>query len=202
MTIHVIDSSVVLWGQTIMYTAYCLAIISVVAWFARGITRTPGAPSRITNKVFYGWVGFLVALGVSIHLTTYNTIPWVKDDIHGTHDYVASYDIGVGDHQWRLPTKQLDVPCGELVRFSVTSDDLTYGFGLFRSDNSMVAQMQVVPGRANNLVWRFEANGVYSIRSTEYSGPKGAHMVATDSVSVTGCSTDDDATTKVEEASR
>lgn len=199
MTTYVIDSSVVLWGQTIMYTAYCLAIISLVAWFARGITRPADRTSRITPTVFYVWVGCLTVLGVSLHLVTYNTIPWVKDDLHGSEDFVASYDIGVGDHRWQLPATAITVPCQKLVRFSVTSSDLTYGFGLFRADDSMVAQMQVVPGHANNLLWTFEANGIYSIRSTEYSGPKGAQMVVPDAVTVTGCTTDDAA---AQEASR
>ena len=193
MTTYVIDSSVVLWGQTIMYTAYCLAIISVVAWFALRITRPTDHVSRITPKVFYVWVGCLTVLGVSLHVVTYNTIPWVKDDLHGSDDYVASYDISVGDHEWQLPDATIKVPCNKLVRFSVTSSDLTYGFGLFRADDSMVAQMQVVPGHANNLLWTFEANGVYSIRSTEYSGPEGAEMLVPDAVAVTGCDTTDDA---------
>ena len=188
MRLLVIDSSVVLWGQTIMYTAYCLAIISLVWWFATRITR-PAGSSRITPKVFYTWVGFLAVLGVSLHLVTYNTIPWVKDDLNGSDDYAASYDITVGDHTWQLPEETMQVPCNELVRFSVTSTDLTYGFGLFREDNSMVAQMQVVPGHDNDLLWTFEADGVYSIRSTEYSGPEGDGMVVPDAVEVTGCDT-------------
>ncbi len=191
MVTFVIDSSVVLWGQTIMYTAYCLAILSLVAWFARGITHEQSGTSRITPKMFYIWVGFLTVLGVSLHLVTYNTIPWVKDDLHANPDYVASYDITVADHEFTLPSEQLQVPCGKLVRFSVTSNDLTYGFGLFREDNSMVTQMQVVPGHPNNLVWTFEADGVFSIRSTEYSGPKGAQMIVPDAVKVTGCGTSD-----------
>lgn len=69
-----VDSNTVLWGQTLMYTAYCLAIISVVAWFARKITRPKGSHD-VTPKLFYGWVGFLALLGVSLHLLTYNTIP-------------------------------------------------------------------------------------------------------------------------------
>ncbi len=181
----VVDSSVVLWGQTIMYTAYCLAIISLVWWFATRVTKPAGA-SRITPRVFYVWVGFLAVLGVSLHLLTYNTIPWVKTDLHGSDDVAASYDITVGDHRWQLPETPLQVPCDELVRFSVTSTDLTYGFGLFREDNSMVAQMQVVPGHANDLLWRFESDGSYSIRSTEYSGPEGDGMVVPDAVEVTG----------------
>jgi len=186
MRLLVIDSGTVLWGQTLMYSAYCLVIISLVWWFATRITR-PAGESRITPKVFYTWVGFLAVLGVSLHLVTYNTIPWVKDDLNGSDDYAASYDITVGDHTWQLPEKTMQVPCNELVRFSVTSTDLTYGFGLFREDNSMVAQMQVVPGHDNDLLWTFESDGVYSMRSTEYSGPEGDGMVVPDAVEVTGC---------------
>jgi cytochrome c oxidase subunit 2 len=73
---------------------------------------------------------------------------------------------------------------GDLVLFDVKSNDLTYGFGLFRKDNSMLFQMQVVPGHRNDILWRFEKPGVYTIRSTEYSGPKGAEMVVADAVEV------------------
>lgn len=187
MRAAVIDSTTVLWGQTIMYTAYCLVIISLVGWFAMRVTKPAGAPSRISTKIFYTWVGFLAVLGVSLHLITYNTIPWVADDLHGNPNYAASYDITVGNHEWQLPEQQLQVPCNELVQFSVTSTDLTYGFGLFRPDDSMVAQMQVVPGSENKLLWTFNNDGVYSIRSTEYSGPEGYEMVVPDAVHVTGC---------------
>jgi len=187
-----VESDTVLWGQTIMYTAYCLAIISVMGWFALRITR-PQSQRRVTPAVFYGWVGFLVVLGVSLHIVTYNTIPWVKDDLHSNPNFVASYDITVANHQFTLPSAQLDVPCGKLVRFSVTSEDLTYGFGIFRHDNSMITQMQVVPGHANNLLWTFQKDGVYTIRSTEYSGPLGAHMLVPDAVKVTGCGAHDNA---------
>lgn len=185
-----IESNTVLWGQTIMYTAYCLAIISVMSWFALKVTR-PESHLAIKPRLFYGWVGFLVVLGVSLHIVTYNTIPWVKDDLHNNPNFVARYDITVADHAFTLPSAQLDVPCGKLVKFSVTSQDLTYGFGIFRDDNSMITQMQVVPGHPNDLLWTFEKDGVFSIRSTEYSGPLGAHMIVKDAVKVTGCGTTD-----------
>ena len=55
--------------------------------------------------------------------------------------------------------------------------DLTYGFGVFRRDHSMVFQMQVVPWNDHNTIkWTVPENGDYTIRSTEYSGPKGAQM--------------------------
>ena len=85
------------------------------------------------------------------------------------------------------------VPCNEYVVFDVVSNDLTYGFGLFRKDGSLVTQMQVVPGDRNDLMWLFHKNGVYTIRSTEYSGPKGGrHMTLIEAVVVQGCDKDDE----------
>jgi len=66
----------------------------------------------------------------------------------------------------------------------VVSKDLTYGFGLFRRDNTMAFQMQVIPGHINDILWQFDRPEVYSIRSTEYSGPKGIKMIVRDVVEV------------------
>lgn len=83
------------------------------------------------------------------------------------------------------------INCDEVVLFDVTSNDLTYGFGLFRSDWSMLFQMQVVPGHPNEILWKFSKNGVYTIRSTEYSGPRGVRMIEENAVEVRGCDTSD-----------
>jgi len=40
-------------------------------------------------------------------------------------------------------------------------------------------------------MWIFHKNGTYYIRSTEYSGPKGAHMIIEDAIVVSGCQEDD-----------
>ena len=48
----------------------------------------------------------------------------------------------------------------------------------------MIMQMQVVPGHRNDIIWKFEKPGVYTIRSTEYSGPKGIGMILKDAVEV------------------
>jgi len=44
--------------------------------------------------------------------------------------------------------------------------------------------MQVVPGHRNDILWHFDREGVYTIRSTEYSGPKGVFMIKKDAVEV------------------
>jgi cytochrome c oxidase subunit 2 len=180
-----VDSTVVLWGQTMAYTLYCLAILVLIGWFAYKVTRPKKQESNLKNGLFYAFVSMLVILGVSLHIVTYNTIPWAPLDLNRsgiTPDKVI--EIGVQDHKFILPHEKIVVNCKELVLFNVTSNDLTYGFGLFRQDNSMVFQMQVVPGHRNDIIWQFEKAEVLTIRSTEYSGPEGVNMIVKDAVTV------------------
>jgi len=178
-----IDSALVLKGQTIAYTCYTIAIMLVMAWFALRVTKA--GKSKVRPALFFTFVGFLTLLGVSLHIITYNTIPWAEMDLN-RHEITAdkSFAIDVANHEFFLPSDKLMVEVGEIVEFDVTSKDLTYGFGLFREDQSMLFQMQVVPGHRNDILWKFLQPGTYSIRSTEYSGPKGVAMVVENAVVV------------------
>ena len=95
-----------------------------------------------------------------------------------------TFKITVENHEFQLPSEKLVVGCNEKVVFDVTSNDLTYGFGIFRADGTMVMQMQVVPGHKNDIMWKFEKPGLYTIRSTEYSGPAGINMILEDVLEV------------------
>lgn len=179
-----VDSTVVLAGQTIAYTLYVIAMMALIAWFAHKVTKK-GESNAIKTSLFYSFVGFLVVLGVSLHIITYNTIPWAPMDLNRADIKPdRTFSIIVADHRFQLPAEKLILRCNEVVLFDVTSRDLTYGFGLFREDNSMVFQMQVVPGHTNDILWQFDKPGLYSIRSTEYSGPKGIHMIEKNAVEV------------------
>jgi cytochrome c oxidase subunit 2 len=180
-----VDSSTVLTGQTIAYTLYVLAVMAVMAWFALRVTRK-GEEKKFKSAIFYSFVGLLVVCGVSLHIITYNTIPWAPMDLNRasiTPDRV--FTITVEKHKFTLPAEKLAITCNEKVLFNVVSRDLTYGFGLFREDNSMVFQMQVLPGHTNDVLWQFDRPGIYSIRSTEYSGPAGINMIEKNAVVVT-----------------
>jgi len=180
-----VDSQMVLWGQTLAYTLYAIAMIALVGWFALRVTREGGSRG-VAPALFYSFVGLLVVCGVSLHIVTYKTIPWAALDLNRasiTAD--RTFDITAGQHRFTLPAPKLTAKCGEKVRFNVTSTDLTYGFGLFREDHSMLFQMQVLPGHVNDILWVFDRPGVYSIRSTEYSGPAGVDMIERDAVEIT-----------------
>jgi len=87
----------------VVYTIYAFMIISIVAWFGYNLGRKEKVKS-IVRIPFYGYMAFLVIMGVGHHIFTYNTIPWVSQDItrHNTKPD-ARYEIEVGDHKWRLP---------------------------------------------------------------------------------------------------
>lgn len=179
-----VDSKMVLTGQTLAYTFYCIVIILLVAWFAIRVTGK-GKEPVIKPVFFYSFVGFLAVLGISLHLLTFNTIPWARMDLNrSAYKPEKTFVIKVKDHQFILPSEKLVINVNDKVLFDVQSEDLTYGFGLFRSDNSMMFQMQVVPGHRNDLLWQFDREGTYTIRSTEYSGPKGVFMILKDAVQV------------------
>jgi len=172
-----VDSSLVLYGQTVAYTLYVVVILLLMIWFGYRITSSKEA-SVVKPALFYSFVSFLVVLGVSLHLITHETIPWKPLDLNRdkvTPDKV--FEIFIKDHTFILPKDTLEIKTNELVLFRVHSSDLTYGFGLFRPDNSMVFQMQVIPGHENDVLWKFLKPEVFSIRSTEYSGWKGHNMM-------------------------
>ena len=176
------------------YSIYALFIISVVAWFGYNLGRREKAKS-IVRIPFYGYIAFLVAGGVGHHIFTYNAIPWVSEDIM-RHEIKPdkTYELTIEKHKWELPAKQMDAKLGEKVLFDVYSKDLTYGFGLFRQDGTMVMQMQVLPNHKNDLLWTFNECGKFNLTSTEYSGP-GQYdnetgkdkMMVKDAFVVTGC---------------
>jgi len=139
-----VDSTMVLKGQTIAYTLYCIVIILLMVWFGLRITR--GESKLIKPLFFYIWMGFLTVLVFPFTSITYNTIPWTPMDLNRS-DYGPdkTFKIIVEDHQFILPSDKLIIDCNDLVLFDVTSNDLTYGFGLFRQSHSCCPD-EVVPG--------------------------------------------------------
>lgn len=179
-----VDSSIVLAGQTVAYTLYVIAILALMGWFAIRVT-SEGKQNQVKPAFFYTFVGFLVVLGVSLHIVTHETIPWKPMDLDRAQIKAdREFTISIANHLFNLPAEKMIIKKNEKVRFNVTSDDLTYGFGIFRGDNSMVFQMQVLPGHNNDILWQFDKTAVYSIRSTEYSGWKGIGMIKRDVIEV------------------
>ncbi len=185
------DSVDVLSTLKLVYTIYALAVISLIAWYAYRITQR-GEVKPAKKAIFWTYVTVLITMGTGLHFLTFNLVPWVPMDLDRANiKSEKTFKIIYKDHVITLDEKPMRVPCNKYVIFDAYSEDLTYGFGIFRQDHSLVTQMQVVPGNGNDLMWKFGKNGTYYIRSTEYSGPKGTQMIVQDAVIVSGCQEDD-----------
>jgi len=187
------DSLELLAFHNVAYSIYAFLIISIIAWFGYNLTKKDKAESFVRIP-FYAYVAFLVLGGVGHHIFTYNAIPWVSEDIT-RHEITPdqTFDFEITDHKWKLPQEKILIECGQKVLFNVKSNDLTYGFGLFRQDGTLVTQMQVNPGSRNDILWTFNRNGEFDLTSTEYSGPKQYDekgndlMMVKKLIKVTGC---------------
>lgn len=77
--------------------------------------------------------------------------------------------------------KEVYVKAGETVKFVAKSEDVNHGFGILSSSKSMdsiLMQMQVVPGYENIFYYTFDRPGTYTIRCLEYCGWLHPYMVS------------------------
>jgi cytochrome c oxidase subunit 2 len=132
------------------------------------------------------WLYVLIAVFLAFNAITLSPlVPWQKWLLwsHPTPDQHIS--IEMEDYEIKLPAGGIEIEADEYVELTVTSEDVSYGFGVFRPDGTMVFQMQVVPGYKNRILWKFDAPGTYDVRSTEYSGPRHPEMFIEDAIRVT-----------------
>jgi len=134
------------------------------------------------------WLYFLLAIVLIGNLVTLSPlIPSASYGMWTRSTPVETITIQVVNYHFMMPQVPITVPVGKVVEFILVSHDVTYGFGVFRKDGTMVFQMQVVPEPyKNTLLWVFDQPGFYDVRSTEYSGPLSPFMYLPDAVHVEG----------------
>lgn len=131
------------------------------------------------------WLGFLVFIALAFNVITLSpVVPWQSWMLWSLPTPDQRVAVTMENYQIKLPPQGIQVAANQFVEFTAASKDVTYGFGVFRSDGKMVFQMQVLPGRENKIVWKFDAPGTYDIRSTEYSGPKHPGMFVKNAIMV------------------
>jgi cytochrome c oxidase subunit 2 len=131
------------------------------------------------------WLGILVAIFVIFNVVTLSPlVPWQSWLLWSREAPAQQVAIDIQDYTFKLPAGGIQVRAGEPVQFIATSQDVTYGFGVFRPDGTMVFQMQVLPGYQNKITWKFDKAGVYDVRSTEYSGPRHSEMFVRQAINV------------------
>ncbi len=142
------------------------------------------------------WLGIIAIFAIIFNVVTLSPlVPWVYWDIFNPPQPVKVIKIHMKDHKFFLidegemkPLKAgtISIEAKVPIKFIVTSEDLTYGFGIFDSQGKMVFQMQVLPNYKNQIVWIFDQPGFYTVRSTEYSGPEHPYMYVEGAIQVKG----------------
>jgi cytochrome c oxidase subunit 2 len=132
------------------------------------------------------WLFVLIGVFLVFNVITLSPlVPWQKWLLWSKPTPDRTIPVAFGDYEIRLPAEGIELKVGEYVEFVATSDDVTYGLGVFRKDGRLVFQEQVPPGRENRIVWQFDEAGLYDVRSTEYSGPRHSEMYIPDAIRVT-----------------
>jgi cytochrome c oxidase subunit 2 len=131
------------------------------------------------------WLLMLIGVFVIFNVVTLSPlVPWQQWLLWSKPEPEQRVEVEFGEYEIRLPAEGVEIQVDQFVEFVATSTDVTYGLGVFRKDGSMVFQMQVLPGRDNQFVWKFDEPGHYDMRSTEYSGPQHSGMVVPDAIHV------------------
>jgi cytochrome c oxidase subunit 2 len=175
----------------IFYLALIAVIISFILVFYI-LSRRPGKEALRTSnressssqssegmeKKERDWLYFLLAVVLIGNLVTLSPlIPSTNYALWPQSTPAVTVTIQVDSYRFILPEQPTKIPLGRVVKFVVVSHDVTYGFGVFRKDGTMVFQMQVVPEPySNTILWVFDQPGLYDLRSTEYSGPLNPSM--------------------------
>jgi cytochrome c oxidase subunit 2 len=132
------------------------------------------------------WLFVLIGVFLVFNAVTLSPlVPWQQWLLWSRPAPDRTVRVEFGDYEIRLPAEGVEVQVGEYVEFVATSDDVTYGLGVFRKDGHIVFQEQVLPGRENRILWKFDEPGLYDVRSTEYSGPRHSGMYVLDAIRVT-----------------
>ena len=150
--------------------------------------RTGADATRGMHRHERNWLYFLLAVVLLGNLVTLSPlIPSANYGLWTQSTPAVTISITVDNYHFIMSQQPIVVPVGKVVEFVVISHDVTYGFGVFRKDGTLVFQMQVVPEPyRNTLKWIFDEPGFYDVRSTEYSGPQNPLMYVPNAIQVEG----------------
>ncbi len=75
--------------------------------------------------------------------------------------------VNVTGIKWAWDIEKRELPVDKPIKFRVTSEDVNHGFGIYKND-TLLAQVQAMPGYVNMLTLKFNESGTYEIVCLEY----------------------------------
>jgi cytochrome c oxidase subunit 2 len=142
-----------------------LALMAVVGLtFARAVYASDGPPAGAnTNKARSVLLWGMIVFGIILSIGT------LRENPHQSASPDAMV-VNISGGQWWWEVDTYELPLGQEIEFRVTTEDVTHGMGIYTSDMTLVAQVQVMPGYTNSLVHTFDEPGTYQILCMEFCG--------------------------------
>jgi cytochrome c oxidase subunit 2 len=165
-------------GLTFLAGTVVLAL--VIIWVAVRGRSAPAPIDQVTGPAYRirrTWFVALLVLAAVALVLTLPQMPYASirlEDAGG-----EAMPVRLHAAQWTWEMTPGSVPSGRPIRFRVTSEDVNHGFAIYDPNETIVGQVQAMPGFTNELVIRFDDPGTYFIRCLEYCGLNHHGMVGT-----------------------
>ena len=140
-----------------------MAALSVVFWRAARAAQG-GEPGPNVNAKRKGLIWALTLFGVLISAGSLREWPHAV----ASEDDALAVHISGGQWWWEIDT--VEIPINTPVNFTVTTEDVTHGMGIYNSDMRLLIQAQAIPGYDSVITYAFETPGTYQVLCMEYCG--------------------------------
>ena len=153
-----------------------VAVVAIlVVWHSTHSFESPRTDTTDTQRLVHaekGWFIFaVIALGVLL-LATLAFIPY-GDNAAAR----GQQQVQVEGQQFAWVVTPSTITAGVPVRFEVTAKDVNHGFAVYNDDNTLLLQIQAVPGSTSHIVYTFKVPGRYQVVCLEFCGVDHHRMV-------------------------
>ena len=157
------------WVITVAYSAMSILGVAIGLYVFRSTrvgfrVRTAGRAQLERRESYWGLavVAFLVAvLGGTIFQIPY----WSDQSTAGVNQRVS---VVGRQYAWTIDPPR--VRAGVKTRFEVRAADVNHGLGLYDPDDTLIKQVNVLPGVSQDFVITLDKPGTYTVRCLEFCG--------------------------------
>lgn len=168
---YVNDTALVIALAYAAAVALAVAVVLVVAGSTLRPERDLDVARAARRETTWLWV--VVAALVALLAATILYVPY-RAHAHGDVQHV-----GVTGVQFSWAVSPAAVVAGRPVKFTIRSNDVNHGLGIYDPRGVLVTQVQVMPGEEQRLVWTFREAGTYTFVCLEFCGAAHHDMVST-----------------------
>lgn len=150
-------------SNVLLISLVLMLVMAVVFYVAARASQGP-EPGPGANGKRIGLIWAMIILGVLVSVASLR--PW-PHALASTNDVV---DVEITSGQWWWEIDTVEIPAGKPIKFSVTTEDVTHGLGIYNPEMQLLTQVQAIPGYTTQITHTFDEPGLYQILCMEFCG--------------------------------